>query len=207
MRHQATRDLHAYWEDRRGERAAPERQEIDPVAIRGILGDTFILEADEAGDWAFSLSGQRVNELFGAGLKGKSFISLWPLEERPQITVLCACVCDDTAAIVAGICGQFATRKNVPLEMLLLPLRHRGKTHARILGVLSATDVSDRYNTPTLERINLSSMRILTPALPVARKPFRVILPPERHLDTPPGADHAVPVRRHARLTVYQGGR
>ena len=30
----------------RGARSAPERSEIDPAAIRGVLGDTFILEVN-----------------------------------------------------------------------------------------------------------------------------------------------------------------
>ena len=47
MKHAATRDLYCYWDSLRGARTAPERVDIDPGAIRRILGDTFIVEVDE----------------------------------------------------------------------------------------------------------------------------------------------------------------
>jgi PAS domain len=43
MKHAASRELYAYWEERRGRRRAPERTEIEPGAIRGALSDAFIL--------------------------------------------------------------------------------------------------------------------------------------------------------------------
>jgi len=39
MKHAASRELYAYWEERRGRRAAPERAEIEPGVIRA---DKFI---------------------------------------------------------------------------------------------------------------------------------------------------------------------
>ncbi len=43
MKHPASRALHAYWERLRGERAAPERAEIEPGQIRHLLADSLIL--------------------------------------------------------------------------------------------------------------------------------------------------------------------
>jgi len=48
MKHAASRELYAYWEERRGQRPAPERTDIEPGAIRQALSDTFILELDAA---------------------------------------------------------------------------------------------------------------------------------------------------------------
>ena len=42
MKHATTRMLFAYWDTLRGERAAPDRGEIEPGEIRHILADTFI---------------------------------------------------------------------------------------------------------------------------------------------------------------------
>jgi len=36
-------ELYAYWDALRGARGAPERNDIEPGAIRGVLADTFIL--------------------------------------------------------------------------------------------------------------------------------------------------------------------
>jgi PAS domain len=46
MKHPSIRDLLEYWNERRGRRAAPERDDIEPEAIRGLLADTFILSID-----------------------------------------------------------------------------------------------------------------------------------------------------------------
>ena len=48
MKHAASRELYAYWEEKRGTRPAPERAEIEPGAIRGILSDAFILALDRS---------------------------------------------------------------------------------------------------------------------------------------------------------------
>ena len=46
MKHPSNRELFDYWNERRGERLAPERADIEPGAIRQVLGDTFVLEAN-----------------------------------------------------------------------------------------------------------------------------------------------------------------
>ena len=46
MRQAANRELFAYWRRLKGERSAPERNDVDPGAIRAILSDVFILEFD-----------------------------------------------------------------------------------------------------------------------------------------------------------------
>ena len=46
MKHPSNRELFDYWNERRGERLAPERADIEPGAIRQVLGDTFVLEVD-----------------------------------------------------------------------------------------------------------------------------------------------------------------
>jgi hypothetical protein len=46
MKHAASQDLYAYWQQRRGDRAAPERADIAPGPIRHVLSDVFILALD-----------------------------------------------------------------------------------------------------------------------------------------------------------------
>jgi hypothetical protein len=78
MRHAATRELFSYWTRLRGERVVPERSDIDPAAIRGILADTFILAVDPAREFPLPLSGTRFNAFFGGATKVRSFCELWP---------------------------------------------------------------------------------------------------------------------------------
>ena len=39
MKHAASSELYAYWQEKRGKRPAPERADIEPGAIRGALSD------------------------------------------------------------------------------------------------------------------------------------------------------------------------
>ena len=48
MKHAASRELYAYWEELRGQRPAPERAEIEPGAIRHVLSEAFILALDDS---------------------------------------------------------------------------------------------------------------------------------------------------------------
>jgi len=57
MRQPATLELYSYWNLLRGARLSPEREEVDPLAIRHILADTMMLEADEARTFPMRISG------------------------------------------------------------------------------------------------------------------------------------------------------
>lgn len=137
MKHAASRELYAYWEDRRGERPAPERADIEPGAIRAALSDTFILELDGANGHSFRLAGTRVCALFGRELKGESFIDLWTLGSRGPMTDLLAISTDESVGTVAGVTARNAAGDTVDLELLLLPLGMRRPRLARTIGVLA----------------------------------------------------------------------
>jgi hypothetical protein len=72
MRHASIRELFDYWNERRGRRPAPERADIEPSAIRGVLADTFILFFQPRIGHPFRVAGTRVCALFGREIKGKA---------------------------------------------------------------------------------------------------------------------------------------
>ena len=137
MKHPTSRMLFCYWDALRGERAAPERGEIEPGEIRHILADTFILEIDPDQGADFRLAGTRLCALFGRELKGRALHELWPAQAQAEARHFIDIVTDEMAGLVVGLIGSTADQATVDLEMLLLPLRHRGKTHARIMGAMS----------------------------------------------------------------------
>jgi hypothetical protein len=126
VKHSSTRSLYAYWNERRGTRAAPERGEIEPGAIRNALGDSFVLSTDPSAGHVFRLAGTRVCSLFGREIKGEGFPALWQESDREAMRDLLAIVANEIAGIVAGVSGVTAEGHSVDLELLLLPLRHRG---------------------------------------------------------------------------------
>ena len=94
MKHAASRELYAYWEEKRGTRPAPERAEIEPGAIRGVLSDAFILALDRNSGHPVRLAGTRVCALFGREIKGESFLDLWAPSSRPIVDGLVAILSD-----------------------------------------------------------------------------------------------------------------
>lgn len=65
--------LHDYWEAKRGPRAFPARADIDPLDLRDLLPNIFIIEVlAEAPHFRYRLSGSTVDEIHGQSLTGKS---------------------------------------------------------------------------------------------------------------------------------------
>ncbi|GJE73001.1 hypothetical protein CHKEEEPN_4563 [Methylorubrum podarium] len=203
MKHPTSRQLHAYWDRLRGERAAPERGEIEPGEIRNLLADSFILETDPVRRAStVRLAGTRLCALFGRELRGTSFVDLWA--ERPQSFTdprqLIETVAGDTVGVVAGLTGVTVRDETLDLELLLLPLRHRGKTQARILGALSPHCIPSWLGSRPILRLETVSLRVLETAAPepAAMRTFAEGLPEP--------ANDARPVR-FGHLLVHEGGR
>ncbi len=183
-----SRKMYAYWNERRGSRLAPERGDVEPGAIREILGDSFIVSFDAAGDHPFRLAGTRVCALFGHELKGEPFVQLWDLASRNPLRELAAAVADEAGPVVAGVGARTAQGSSADLELLLLPLYHRGKMRVRLLGVLAPVAVPYWLGAEQVVSLTLGTVRYLGPAV--------------QRLDAPRFARH--PAR--PRLTVYEGG-
>lgn len=214
MKHAASRELHAYWDRLRSGSSAPERGDIDPVAIRSILAYTFILDVEAAPprgrDVRFRLSGTRLNALFGRDLGGSPFESLWTRRDAPAVEAMLDGVLDDRAATVASARGGPTDARPLDLELLLLPLRHHGRTHARLLGSLAAEEVPGWMGLSPSGPLDLMGFRSLGDG-EIARPATRRAAPPIRrgsqafHVDDAPAAP-SVPLRV-GRFRVYQGGR
>jgi len=198
MKHPTSRMLHAYWERLRGERAAPERGEIEPGEIRHLLADSLILELDMAACSAtIRLAGTRVCALYGRELKGQSFAQLWGAQATDPWRIV-EIVASDTLGVVAGLSGTNAAGEAADLELLLLPLRHRGRTQVRALGALSLDGTPPWIGLRPLVEAETTSLRILP-----SRRPET--LPPPRP-SVRASASYPGPVRR-GHLLVHAGGR
>jgi hypothetical protein len=181
MRQQATRELYSYWNSIRRQRSAPDRADIDPTAIRSILGETFMIEADAEATFPLRLSGARLNALMLQELKGRSFLALWG-EDRANVAAVLWTVMDGAVPVVAGVGAAPAGRPPLDLEMLLLPLRHHGRTHARILGAIACARHADWLGLIPVERLELRSLRIMSASNARVELPLmkRQPAPPER---------------------------
>jgi hypothetical protein len=170
MKNAASHALFTYWDTIRGDRLAPERSEIEPGAIRTVLADTFMLDVEADGTHPFRLAGTRVCALFGRELKDTPFSNLWRSPDNAlgaEGGALVNAVCDETRPIVGGVAGRTFDGDELELELLMLPLRHRGRTHARVLGCLSAAHLPPWFGLTPLESLRIVSLRIIrgTPRL------------------------------------------
>jgi hypothetical protein len=193
MKQASSRELFGYWSERRGSRAAPERGEIEPSAIRRALGDIFILEFERHSGHPFRLAGTRVCALFGRELKNEQFLDLWDAPSRLGIAELLDVIADEAAGIVASARGQTAEGWTQELELLLLPLAHRGDTHARMIGALAPLAAPFWLGSARLGALTLGTIRHLDAA---ATTPAAARLVAGVH-----GVD------RRGAFTVYAGGR
>jgi len=204
MKHESIRELFTYWNDLRGERAAPERNDIDPNAIRHILADTFMLDIDLERTFPFRLAGTRVNALFAAEQKGQSFLRCWRPEEAHNLGAVLMTVADGSCPVVAGAAAAPANQRESAFELLFLPVRHEGKTHARMLGMIKPVKTPAWLGTAPIEPLTLRSLRILEgESLAATPGPRRD--PPRPRGTTLGGLRGALPRERPV-LTLIEGG-
>jgi hypothetical protein len=140
MKHPLSRDLYEYWNGRRVGRATPERGDIDPGAIKKILGDSFVLSAEPGEAPLFRVAGTRICALFGRELRGESFARIWREEHAGQICELVALVAEEGIGVLAGARTEANEELRCSFEVLVLPLSHRGKSGRRMLGSLVAME-------------------------------------------------------------------
>jgi hypothetical protein len=163
MKHASTRMVFEHWNERRGDRSAPARADIDPIAIRRALGDTVMLAADFVDQLRFRLAGTRVCALFCREIKGEPFTALWSPESGTEIEGLLGAVTGEAVGAVAGVVGHTADGDSADLELLLLPLAHVGHARIRALGVLAPAVPPYWLGAKPLTQLELTTFRYIGP--------------------------------------------
>jgi hypothetical protein len=191
-------ELYEYWNALRGGRCAPERNDIEPSAIRGILADTFVLDFDDPGEFPFRIAGSRANALFLRELRGSSFLQIWREDDREEIKSILHGVADEAQPSLLGAEARPPGLSALEIEMTLLPLRHHAATHLRMLGSIAVKAAPQWLGLIGAGKTALTSMRALDPT--AAR---------ETGSDTPIGFSLRKPFARRGHLFVHSrdGGR
>jgi hypothetical protein len=193
MKHASSMQVFDYWNERRGDRMAPERGDIEPGQIRRALGDTFILGQDSQGKHRFRLAGTRTCALFGNELKGADFTTLWAEAERPKLLEWLTAATVESVGFIAGVSGCNAAGATVGLELLLLPLRRGNLSRPRLLGVLAPLVAPYWLGATPVEDMTCGTIRYLGANSGLLAAPRLV-----------PGMDDG---RLRHGLTIYDGGR
>jgi hypothetical protein len=140
MKHPSTREFFAYWDEKRGGARAPDRSEIEPGAVRELLGDIFVLSYDATSGHPFRVAGTRVCALLGCDLKDRSFSALFAPDTRREIEDIITVVSEEMLAAVAGIAATSEGGSTAHLELLLLPFNVRAHEPLSLTGLLAPFD-------------------------------------------------------------------
>jgi hypothetical protein len=202
MKNDATRDLHVYWSALRGRRAAPERTDIDPGSIRGLLSDVFLLDLDANAGASFRLAGTRLCTLFGREIKDETFSTLFEERGRAEIERLIVGVAQEEKPLIAGIIAHIKNKvgedkEGVICELLLLPLRHHGQRAKRMLGMLAASETLPLFMEP-ISHLSMLTLKVIDEDMAhrAIRTPSFVV-----------GIPHDQIASRHKHLVLINGER
>ena len=157
MKHPSSREFFAYWDAKRGDARAPDRSEIEPGAVRELLGDIFVLSYDNDAGYPFRVAGTRVGALLGRDLKDTSFSALFTADSRHEIEDIVSYVAEEMLPAVSGITATSEDGTTAHLELLLLPFNNRAHAPISLTGVLAPFE----SDLGTLGEFSLTSHRYL----------------------------------------------
>jgi len=219
MQKTSTKTLYDYWNTLRGSRSAPDRRDIDPTRIRGALANTFILELNDSNGFDFRLAGSHLCAAYARELKGRSFSKLWHVRDRDAMETLLKAVTEDHAVALVTFQGTTAIRSKVSIETILLPVRHNGSTHTRLLGAMTALDEPYWFGVEPILEQRITGLRLIWPddvsladmARDIAASvPNDLVFADGQHQHTPipmAATVYGRAARRYAHLAVIDGGR
>jgi hypothetical protein len=159
MKHPSSREFFAYWDHARGEALAPDRSDIEPGAVRALLGDVFVLSYAAETGHAFRVAGTRVCALLGRDLKDQSFSALFAPACRTEVDDIIAAVAEETVPAIAGLTATSRAGERTHLELLLLPFHTRAHAPISLTGLLARFE----DNGDLVGDLTLTSWRYLHP--------------------------------------------
>jgi len=157
MKHPSSRQFFTYWNDKRADARAPDRSEIEPSAVRELLGDIFVLSYDASAGYPFRVAGTRVCALLGHDVKDNSFSALFKKDSRDEIEEIIAAVAEEMLPAVAGVTSTAPNGATAHLELLLLPFNTRAHAPVSLTGLLAPFE----DNHGVLGELTLTSWRYL----------------------------------------------
>ena len=134
--HPALRELHGYWEARRGERAIPSRADMDPVELpRPLLPNLFLVDVEEGPRrFRYRLVGTELTGVMRRELTGR-YIDEMPFLFRKFALPAYAEVMERAAPTYREI-NAIEALWRIRYKRLLLPLSEDGARINMILGAI-----------------------------------------------------------------------
>jgi hypothetical protein len=160
--HPGSRSLFRYWEALRGERAAPDRAELDLYRIRDLVPSMFIMERHLARQsYKWRLAGTKLCSIWHHELTGKDVFQNWHAFERDLALRLLDGVVGSMQPCVMRFRLQTSLNHTIPVEMLCLPMRAHSGEAIHVLGTIMAFSETHSMGYDSIARIELLSARAI----------------------------------------------
>jgi hypothetical protein len=161
MRQVASKTLYTHWSDVKRGQASPDRNDLDPSALGAILQDVFILGAEPGGPWRYRVAGTRLAGFANRELRDEPFERWWNAGDRRDLGRMLQSVVDEDAPLVGGAYGTSTDQLRYEFELVLLPLRHGGRSGLRMLGGFFPATGTLRRHGLLVDEMGLVSLRAL----------------------------------------------
>ncbi|MFM8750738.1 PAS domain-containing protein [Rhabdaerophilum sp.] len=227
MRHDSIRALYRTWLALAAGRVAPARSEIDPKTITSEIGDLFILDGDTE-NFAFRLAGSRLVHALGRDVTGSGYLSIFETSSLATANEMLDQATQEGEPVLFSLRDAslglprpapapapferlLRRPENAPPaqerrrafeghgEMILLPLTHRGRLGARMMGIIAL------FEPPQLPRKHPIELSITGTRLLGRQSQLRAPIGPV--LGPVPGARSGEVLARHGHLAILRGGK
>lgn len=125
----------AYWDDLRGARLVPTREEIDPRAIQSALPNAFILDRPRPGTVRFRLSGMHLNDVLGMEARGMPVRAICEVPYRHRLMDQVEAVFETPSLLEVDLRADRGVLGVVKGKLAVMPLRSNNGRIDRALGV------------------------------------------------------------------------
>lgn len=133
----ALKELEEYWASLPFTNGVPHRKDIDPVALGGLLEDSFVLERIAPGVARIRVAGRNIAKLIGIEARGLSLTAVMLPEARADMAKYLETAFTTPSIVEIPLVGPHAMgQPKLQGKILLLPLRDTLGRVSRILGVL-----------------------------------------------------------------------
>ena len=123
LREPVLRDLHAYWNSRRGERPMPARVDIDVVEIPTLLPYVFLVDVLEGPrDFRFRLAGTHFRETTEQEVTGKRIAEVFPEQFGDEVRRIWSKAVEERRPLLGHGNLWIAGREYVKWEGAVMPL-------------------------------------------------------------------------------------
>jgi hypothetical protein len=198
MKHRNSHLLVGYWSRLRRGRDLPDQADIDPRAIKRMLSQVFILEANDTSKPHYRLAGTALCDRFGFELKGTNFLGHWEAQSKSSLTLLLRQAIALKQPICISSIGATAECGMVEMETILAPVTFGDEAPVRFIGLTQILSDTAQLGGKPIAFERLVGSQLVQEDEPLSSNTLPPTMPP-----LPPGdALRSHPRAPHLRLIV-----